>query len=57
MKDLTCSKNPDKPSCIDLILTIFPKSFVKWQTLETGLSDFHELTLTVLKIHYQKKSQ
>ena len=23
IKDLLCFKNPDKPSCIDLILTIF----------------------------------
>ena len=55
IKDPTCFKNPDKPSCIDLILTNFPKSFLKSQTLETGLSDFHKLTLTVLKIHYKKK--
>ena len=32
-----------------------PKLFVKSQTLETGLSDFHKLTLTLLKIHYQKE--
>ena len=25
------------------------------QTLKTGLSDFHKLTLTVLKIHYEKQ--
>ena len=55
IKDPTCFKNPDKPSCIDLLLTNFPKSFLKSQTLETGLSDFHKLTLTVLKIHYKKQ--
>ena len=55
IKDPTCSKNLDKPSCIDLILTIFLKSFVKPQTLETALSDFHKLTLTALKIHYEKQ--
>ena len=48
-------KNPNKPSCIDLLLTNFPKSFLKSKTLETGLSDFHKLTLTVLKIHYKKQ--
>ena len=53
IKDPTCFKNPDKPSCIDLLLTNFPKSFLKSPTLETGLSDFHKLTLTVLKIHYK----
>ena len=49
MKDSTCFKNPNKPSFIDLLLTKFPKSFLKSQTLETGLSGFHKLTLTVLK--------
>ena len=51
IKDPTCLKNSDRPSCIDLLLTNFSKSFLKSQTLETGLSDFHKLTLTVLKIH------
>ena len=56
IKDPTCFKNPDRPSCIDLLLTNFPKSLLKSQTLETGLSDFHKLTLTVPKIHYKKQS-
>ena len=55
IKDPKCLKNPDKPSCKDLLLTNFPKSFLKAQTLETGLLDFHKLTLTVLKIHYKKQ--
>ena len=55
IKDSTCFQNPGKPSCIDLLLTNFPKSFLKSQTLETGLSDFHKLTLTVPKIHYKKQ--
>ena len=54
VKDPTCYKNPSKPTCIDLILTNFPKSFQHTQTIETGLSDFHKLTLTVLKTHFQK---
>ena len=56
IKDPICFKNPDKPSRIDLLLTDFPKSFLKSQTLETCLSDFHKLTLTVLKIHYKKQN-
>ena len=52
VKDPTCYKNPSKPTCIDLILTNFPKSFQHTQTIETGLSDFHKLTLTVLKTHF-----
>ena len=55
IKDPTCFKNPDKPSRIDLLLTNFPKSFLKSQTLEAGLSDFYKLTLTDLKIHYKKQ--
>ena len=56
IKDPTCFKNLVKPSCIDLLLTNFPKSFLKSQTLETGLSDFHKLTLTVIKVHYKKQN-
>ena len=55
IKDRTCLKNPHKPLCIDLLLTSFPKSFLKSQTLETGLSDFHKLTLVILKIRYKKQ--
>ena len=54
IKDSTCFKNHDKPSCIDLILTNFPKSFLLSQTLKTGLSDFRKSTLTTLKIRYKK---
>ena len=55
IKDPTCFKNPDKPSCIHLLLKNFLKSFLESQTLEIGLSDFHKLTLTVLKIHFKKQ--
>ena len=54
VKDPTYYKNPSKPTCIDLILTNFPKSFHHTQTIETGLSDFHKLTLTVLKTHFPR---
>ena len=37
----TCYKNPDKPTCIDLILTNCPGSFQNSCVVETGLSDFH----------------
>ena len=33
----TCFKNPDKPSCIDLILTNCPQSFKNSCAIETGL--------------------
>ena len=54
VKDPTCYKNRSKPTCIDLILTNFPKSFQHTQTIETGLSDFHKLTLTVLKTQFPR---
>ena len=52
----TCFKSPDKPSCIDLILTNCPRSFQNSCVIETGLSDFHKLVVTVMKTTY-KKSQ
>ena len=47
IKQPTCYKNPDKPTCIDLILTNVPRSFQSTCVVETGLSDFHLMTLTV----------
>ena len=51
----TCFKNPDIPTCIDLILTNGPHSFQSMDTFETGLSDFHKLTFTVLKQLFPKQ--
>ena len=42
-KEATCYKNPNKPSCIDLILTNSPRSFFNTETYFTGLSDCHKL--------------
>ena len=39
IKQPTCLKNPEKPSCIDLILTNRPKSFQTTCVIETGLPD------------------
>ena len=36
VKDPTCFKNVEHPSCIDLILTNRPKSFQKTVVTETG---------------------
>ena len=43
------------PSCIDLIMTNHPNSFFNTRAIETGLSDFHKLTVTVLKTSYKKQ--
>ena len=50
----TCYKNPVKPSCIDLLLTNRPKSFQNSSVLETGLSDFYKMTVTVMKTAFEK---
>ena len=52
----TCFENPEKTSCIYLILANCPRSFQNSCTIETGLSDFHKLVVTVMKTTY-KKSQ
>ena len=50
-------KNPDKQTCIDyVILTYVPPSFHSTCVLETRWSDFHLITLTVLRKSV-KKSQ
>ena len=56
VKDPTCYKNPENPSCIDLILTNRQNSFRDTIVIETGLSDFHKLTVTVLKTFFKKKT-
>ena len=54
IKQPTCVKNLEKPSCIDLILTNRPKSFQSTCVIETGLCDFHRMTVSVLKMHFRK---
>ena len=54
IKQPTCFKNPEKPSCIDLILTNKPRSFRSTPVIETGLSAFHRMTVSVLKTHFPK---
>ena len=56
IKKPTCFKNPENSKTIDLILTNRPRSFCNFDTLETGLSDFHKLTVTVLKMFFKKQS-
>ena len=50
----TCYKNPEKPFCIDLLLTNKPHSFQNSGFIETGLSDFYRMTVTVTKMAFQK---
>ena len=41
-------------SCIDFIITNSPNSFQNTSTFSTGLSDFHQLVVTVLKTSFIK---
>ena len=54
VKQKTCFKNPENLPCIDLILTNFPRSFQNSNVFETGFSDFHKLTTTVLEQYFPK---
>ena len=54
IKEPTCYKNPDNPTCIDLILTNVPRSFESTCVLETRLSDFHLMALTVMRKRIKK---
>ena len=57
IKQPTCFKNPEKPSCIDLILTNRPESFQSTCVIETRLYDFHRMTVSVLRMHFRKLPQ
>ena len=55
IKSPTCFKSTSNPSCIDLILTNRKHNFQNSTTIETGLSDFHHLTITIMKTTFRKK--
>ena len=55
VKDKTCFKNPDNPSCIDLFLTNSPSSFQHTKTISTGLSDCHKMVVTVNENTFKKQ--
>ena len=44
----TCFKNPQNPSCIDLLLTKKPLSFQTTTVIEARLSDFHKMKHRVI---------
>ena len=51
---LTYYKNFDKATWIDLILTKKPSYLQHSNAFETGLPDFHFLTVTEIKMGFQK---
>ena len=54
IRQLKCYKSPSNLTCIDLILTNAPQKFQSTYVLETGLSDFHLMTLTVMGKIFKK---
>ena len=54
IKEPTCFKSMENPSSIDLILTNKKNCFQNSMTIETGLSDFHKMTVTVMKRYFKK---
>ena len=55
IKEKTCFKNPENPTCIDLILTNRSRSFQDSTVVETGLPDFHKMCETVMKMYHCKQ--
>ena len=49
-----CYNNPEKPSSSGLSLTNSSSSFRNSCAIETGLSDFQKMTITVMKTTFQK---
>ena len=54
VKEPTCYKNPVNQKCIDLMLTNRQSSFQNSCVTETGLSDFHRMTVAALISYFQK---
>ena len=53
-KDATSYKNPENPSSTHLIITNNPHSFKNSCVVETGLSDFHKMVVTVMKTSFER---
>ena len=54
IKQPTSYNNPTNPTCIDLILTNAPRSFHSTYVVEIGPSDFHLMTMTVMRNSFKK---
>ena len=56
VKESTCFKNVLNPSCIDLFITNSPLSSQNTVAVTNGLSDFHKMVITVMKMSFKKHS-
>ena len=51
----TCFENHKNPSCINLMLNNKQERSLKSKTVETGLSDFHKMVVSVFKTSFKKQ--
>ena len=56
INNFTCYKNPNKMTCINLMLKNKSRFFKGSSVLETGLSDFYKMTLTVMRGYFVKQT-
>ena len=56
VKESTCFKNALNPSSIDLFITNSPLSFQNTIAVSNGLSNFHKMVITVMKMSFTKHS-
>ena len=54
VNDKTCFKSLNNPTTIDLFLTNSKKSFQNTCSISTGISDFHNMVITVLETTFAK---
>ena len=54
VKENTCFKSAENPSCIDLFLTNCSTSFRHTNVISSGISDCHKMIITVLKTTFKK---
>ena len=54
VKEKTCFKSVQNPSCVDLFLTNCNRSFQHTSVVSTGISDCHKMIVTVLKATFKK---
>ena len=54
VKENTCFKSIENPSCVDLFLTNCVRCFQNTKAITTGISDCHKMIITVLKMTFKK---
>ena len=52
MKKQACFQNPNNP--INLVLVNIPPSFQSSSVIETGLLNFHWITVTVMRVRFKR---